>query len=252
MPGSFSTALLMSFLAGMATSVGAALGIIGRAPGKRTLSVIMGFSAGMMVMGAFAALLPNAQEVIGRGWGFMAFLLGMGGMWLLDVFVPHDYLAEKYSKPGRERIFKAGMLATIGITIHNVPEGIAVFTSGAHDVQLGWAITAAIALHNIPEGLAVSVPIYAATGSRGKAFAWGTFSGLVEPAGALVTGVALYHFMSPAVVGWALAAAAGLMVYISLDELLPAAQADGEAHPAIVGVIAGMAVMAGGLLVMVK
>jgi ZIP family zinc transporter len=216
----------------------------------------MGFSAGMMVMGAFAALLPNAQapapDGIGRGWGFLAFLLGMVGMWLLDVSVPHDYLAERYSKPGRERVFKAGMLAAVGITIHNVPEGIAVFTSGSHDVQLGWAIAAAIALHNIPEGLAVSVPVYAATGSRWKAFGWGTFSGLVEPAGALVTGLALYHFMSPAVVGCALAVAAGLMVYISLDELLPAAQAEGESHPAIIGVIVGMAVMAGGLLLMVK
>ena len=103
MNGSFATALLMALLAGLATSIGAALGILGRTPGRRTLSVVMGFSAGMMVMGAFGALLPNAQDIIGHGWGFAAFLVGMVGMWLLDVLVPHDYLAEKYSAPGRER-----------------------------------------------------------------------------------------------------------------------------------------------------
>jgi len=250
MSGNFWTALLMATLAGLATSLGALLGVLGRPPGRRTLALSMGFSAGVMVMIAFGAMLGEAQEVIGKGWGYLAFIAGMAVMFALDVTVPHEYLAEKYVCGGNHRVFKAGLLAALGITIHNFPEGIAVFSGAFHDVRLGWALAGAVALHNIPEGLAVAVPVYAATGSRARGFWWGAITGLAEPVGALLAGVVLFSFLSPAVVAWAIAGAAGLMVFIALDELLPAAQSEGEGHAAIAGVVLGMAVMALGLWVM--
>jgi ZIP family zinc transporter len=266
-PGNFVTALLLTGLAGMATSLGALLGVMGRAPGRKTLALSMGFSVGVMLVVSFACMLVEAQEVVGQGWAFTAFIAGMAAMLVLDVAVPHEYLAERYLSPrrgegggghggrgygpycapGRERVFRAGLLAALGITIHNFPEGIAVFTAGLHDISLGWALAVAVMLHNIPEGLAVAVPVYGATGSRLLGFWWGTLSGLAEPVGALLAGLLLYHFLSPAVVACTLAAAAGLMVFISLDELLPTAQAEGEGHLALAGVIAGMAVIGAGL-----
>ncbi len=247
MPDNFITALLLAGLAGLSSSIGALLGILGRVPGRKTLALGMGFSAGVMIMVAFACMLVEAQDVIGKWWGFVAFIAGMAGMLALDVAIPHEYFAEKFATPGRERVFKAGTLAAAGIGIHNFPEGIAVFAGGLHDINIGLALAGAVALHNIPEGFAVSVPVYAATGSRGQAFWWGALSGLAEPVGALLAGLVLYHFLSPVVVACTMAATAGLMVFISLDELLPTAQAEGDSHLAIAGVIAGMAVMAAGL-----
>jgi len=248
MPSNFIAALLLAVVAGLASSIGALLGVLGRPPGRKTLALGMGFSAGVMIMVAFSCMLAEAQEIIGQWWGFVAFIGGMAGMLALDVAVPHEYFAEKFAIPGREQIFKAGLLAAVGIGIHNFPEGIAVFSGGLHDIRVGWALAGAVALHNIPEGLAVSVPVYAATGNRGRAFWWGTLSGLAEPVGALLAGLVLYHFLSPAVVACTLAVAAGFMVFISLDELLPTAQAGGDdGHLAIAGVIGGMAVMAAGL-----
>jgi ZIP family zinc transporter len=247
MHSNFVAALLLAVVAGLASSIGAFLGVLGQVPGRKTLALGMGFSAGVMVTVAFTCMLVEAQDVIGQWRGFIAFIAGMAGMLVLDAAVPHEYFAEKFATPGQERVFKAGALAAVGIGIHNFPEGIAVFASGLHDINIGLALAGAVALHNIPEGLAVSVPIYAATGSRMRAFWWGTLSGLAEPVGALLAGLVLYHFLSPVVVAWTVAATAGLMVYISLDELLPTAQADGKGHLAIAGVIAGMAVMATGL-----
>ena len=247
MPGNFFTALLIAGLAGLASSIGAFLGIIGKAPGCKTLSLSMGFSAGVMILAAFGCMLVEAQGVVGRAVGFAVFVTGMAGMLILDVVVPHEYFAEKCGCPQKGQVFKAGLLAAIGLGIHNFPEGIAVFSGGLHDIRLGWALAGAVALHNIPEGLAVSVPVYAATGSRARAFWWGALSGLAEPVGAVLAGIALNQYMSPVFIAYVLAATAGIMVFIALDELLPIAQASGEGHLPITGLIAGMAVMAAGL-----
>ena len=142
---------------------------------------------------------------------------------------------------------KTGLMVALGLGIHNFPEGMATFAGALQDVSLGVAIAGAIALPNIPEGLAVSAPIYAATGSRRKAFLWSFLSGVAEPAGAAVAALFLLPFLNEAVLGLMLAAVAGIMVFISLDELVPVARSFGEEHLSIVGVGLGMAVMAASL-----
>ncbi len=242
------TALLVTALAGLATVLGALLGVIVRRPGARTLSLSLGFAAGVMIFVSFAGFLRHSQEAVGAGLAYLFFFVGMVVMFLIDVLVPHDYLAEKYARRGKKTVFRAGMLAALGIGIHNFPEGMAVFTGMLHDPRgLGWAVAAAIALHNIPEGLAVAAPIYAATGSRRKALGWSLVAALAEPAGALLAAAVLFPILSPSVMAATLAAVAGVMVFISLDELLPAARQEGGEHLGIVGVAAGMAVMAAGL-----
>ncbi len=146
------------------------------------------------------------------------------------------------------RLRRMGIFTALAIGIHNFPEGLATFTAALTDPNLGIAIAVAVAIHNIPEGIAVSVPIYYATGSRRKAFKLSFLSGLSEPVGALFGYLILMPFFSPAVFGVLFAGVAGIMVFISLDELLPAAEEFGEHHLTITGLVAGMAVMALSLL----
>ena len=143
-----------------------------------------------------------------------------------------------------------GLLTALAIGIHNFPEGLATFTAALDDATLGVAIAVAIAIHNIPEGIAVSVPIYQATGNRKKAFYLSFLSGLAEPVGALIGYLILMPFISPGVLGAVFAIVAGIMVFISLDELLPAAREWGEHHISIYGVISGMAIMALSLILL--
>jgi ZIP family zinc transporter len=142
------------------------------------------------------------------------------------------------------RLKKTGMMVALSIGIHNFPEGIATFTSALNSLEIALPITAAIAIHNIPEGIAVSVPIYQATGDKKKAFTLSFLSGMAEPVGALFGFLILLPFWTPAINGFILAAVSGIMVFISVDELLPSAQKYGEHHLSISGMVAGMAVMA--------
>ena len=140
-------------------------------------------------------------------------------------------------------------MSAFAIGIHNFPEGIATFVSAMNDPGLGASIAVAIGIHNIPEGIAVAIPIYYATRSRSKAFWHSLLSGLAEPLGAVVGYILLSYLFHDSFLGIILAGVAGIMVYISLDELLPTAEKYGEHHPAIIGVIAGMAVMGFSLMI---
>jgi ZIP family zinc transporter len=183
------------------------------------------------------AAVPPDFEAVGRAGGSAA-----PGM--------HDHGRHHH------KLMRLGLFTAVAITIHNFPEGLATFMAALHDPRLGGAIAVAIALHNIPEGISVSVPIFYATGDRKKAFIYSALSGLAEPVGALAAYLLLVFFagtggtISPAVTGVMFGIVAGIMVYISLDELLPASRAYGRGHDAILGLVGGMAVMAFSLLLM--
>ncbi|MBL7183931.1 MAG: zinc transporter ZupT [Anaerolineae bacterium] len=240
-------ALLLSALAGLSTTVGSLLGIFIRKPGPRFMTLTLGFSAGAMILVSFVELLPGGIEAVGFALAHLAFFGGMVAMFLVDALIPHDYMAEHHHTEEEKRqgqLLKTGLFVALGIGIHNFPEGMASFAGALESRELGTAIAFAVAVHNIPEGLAVSAPIYAATGSRGKAFLWSFLSGLAEPVGAGLAALVLMPFLNETVLGIVLAAVAGIMVFISLDELVPVARSFGEEHLSIVGVVAGMVVMA--------
>lgn len=263
-------ALALSTFAGLSTTVGSVIGIFVRKPGPRFLTFTLGFSAGVMVLVSFVELLPVGIKELGFFWGLAAFFGGMGVMFLIDVLIPHSYKAEHHTRNTRntsrtrnispntsfnnhtstkegKKLMRTGLMVALGIGIHNLPEGLAAFAGALQDPNLGITIAVAIAIHNIPEGLAVSAPIYAATGSRSKAFWWSFLSGVAEPVGAGLAALILMPFLSPALIGGLLAAVAGIMVFISIDELVPASKEYGHDHLAIIGVIAGMVVMAASL-----
>jgi ZIP family zinc transporter len=239
-------ALLLTTAAGLSTVIGSALGLVVKNPGPRFLSFTLGFSAGVMILVSFVELLQGSIEVIGFMPAHIGFIIGMALFFLIDVMIPHDYIGQHDHKGSEEGnpLIRTGLMVAVGIGIHNFPEGLATFTGAMEDFNLGIAIAVAIAVHNIPEGLAISAPVYAATGSKKKAFLWSFLSGISEPIGALFAALILTPFLSPALLGWTLAIVAGIMVAISLDELIPAAKQFNSDHIPIFGVIIGMFIMA--------
>ncbi len=247
-------ALALSALAGLATTVGSVIGIFVRRPGPRFLSFTLGFSAGVMILVSFVELLPRGINNLGMFWGLAAFFAGMGLMFLLDVLLPHSYKAEQPDDHDKDksRLMRTGLLVAFGIGIHNLPEGLAAFAGTLQNLKLGISIAIAVAIHNIPEGLAVSAPVYAATGSRSKAFWWSFLSGVAEPVGACLAALVLLPFLNEKVLGAVLSGVAGIMVFISVDELVPASKRYGYDHLAIIGMLSGMIIMALSLLLMQK
>lgn len=255
-------AFAMTLFAGLATGVGSLIGLLSRRFSPKFLAVSLGFSAGVMVYVSLVEILSKARSslahAVGEGMGawltVLAFFAGIAVITLIDRLIPsyenpHE-LDEVGSgkrrrrRPRRKDLMRMGLFSALAIGVHNFPEGLASFMAALDSPVMGITIALAIAIHNIPEGLAVSVPIYYATHSRRKAFYYSFLSGLAEPVGALLGFLVLRPFFSEAVFGAVFAAVAGVMVYISFDELLPTAEAYGEHHTAIVGVMAGMAVMA--------
>lgn len=245
--GTVGFALVLSTLAGLSTTIGSILGIAVRKPGPRFMTLTLGFSAGVMIHVSFIELLQGGVESVGFMPAHVAFFLGMLVMFAIDALVPHDYLGQEEHKGMGMRsssLMKTGLFVALGIGIHNFPEGMAAFAGALEDPSLGIAIAVAIAIHNIPEGLAVAAPIYAATGSRKKAFFYSFLSGVAEPVGAGVAALILLPILSEAILGYVLAGVGGIMVFISLDELIPVARSFGHEHLAISGAILGMLVMA--------
>jgi ZIP family zinc transporter len=238
-------ALILTTLAGLSTTLGSLLALAVRKPGPRFMSATLGFSAGVMVMVSFVGLLLESIESIGFASAHIGFFFGISVMFLIDYFLPHESAGHQdLSDSQREsKLLRLGVLVALGIGIHNFPEGMATFAGALQDGKLGIAIAVAIAIHNIPEGLAVSVPIYAATKSRGKAFFWSFLSGVAEPVGAGIAAIFLLPFLTPVLLGWLLAFVAGVMVLIALDELIPTSRSYDQGHVAILGMVFGMAVM---------
>ncbi|OFZ48239.1 MAG: zinc transporter ZupT [Bdellovibrionales bacterium RIFOXYB1_FULL_37_110] len=261
-------AFLLTLFAGLSTGVGSLIAFNSKKTNPKFLSVSLGFSAGVMIYVSFVELFPVALKSIEHLYPngiatWITTLAFFGGIFVIgiidklipDIDNPHEMrgaeqmneknLLERYSK-----LKRTGLLMALAIGIHNFPEGLATFLTAVNNPQLGVTIAIAIAIHNIPEGISVSVPIYYATGSKKKAFIWSFLSGLAEPIGAIIGYLILLPFMNDMILGIMFAIVAGIMVFISLDELLPAAEEYGEHHLAIYGLIGGMGVMALSLLLL--
>ncbi|MFH1725114.1 MAG: zinc transporter ZupT [Elusimicrobiota bacterium] len=256
----------LTLLAGLSTGIGSAIALFAKRTNTKLLAVSLGFSAGVMVYISLVEMVGAAGERLGAAWGEAAggwaatgaFFAGIFLTAVIDRFVPSfenphearklEEMAAGRSPKGDRALLRMGVFSAVAIAIHNFPEGLATFVAALKSPAAGLPIALAIAIHNIPEGISVSVPVYYSTGSRRKAFLYSFASGLAEPAGALVGYLLFAPFLSDAVFGFLFAGVAGIMVYVSFDELLPAAHKYGEHHLAVYGLIAGMAVMAVSLL----
>ncbi len=280
-------AFLLTLFAGLSTGVGSVVAFFVRRTNYRFLSISTGFSAGVMLYVSFVEILAKGGDALASAYGpstgqwinVASFFGGIALIALVDVLVPSPqnphHLPSAESTAGlrihaqtasaqpdanggtHTRLMRMGLFTAFAIALHNFPEGLATFLAALHDPTLGIAIALALALHNIPEGISVAVPIYYATGSRGKAFLYSFLSGLAEPIGAGIAFLGLHlayggssGSLPTEVMGILFAGVAGIMVYISLDELLPTSRAYGKGHDSLLGLLGGMAVMALSLLLM--
>ncbi|MEN8244076.1 MAG: zinc transporter ZupT [Thermodesulfobacteriota bacterium] len=261
MEGNVLFALGLTLFAGLSTGIGSLIGFLSKKFNPKFLTIALGFSAGVMIYVSMIEIFVKARDSLsisfgakmGYVWTVAAFFTGIAVIALIDKLIPsyenpHEMNVEQKiadsSDDQKKRLMRMGVFSALAIGIHNFPEGLATFMSGLTDPTLGISIAVAIAIHNIPEGLAVSAPIFYATKSRKKAFVLSFLSGLAEPVGALLGYFVLRSIFNEATFGAIFASVAGIMVYISLDELLPTAEEYGEHHLAIGGLIAGMLVMA--------
>lgn len=257
-------AFILTILAGLSTGIGSLIAFFVKDRSIRLLTFSMGLAAGVMLYLSFMEMLPHAiggltkiqgYEDTGTWFAILAFFVGMFLVGIIDYFLPHDHvpddLKEDLDGANNSKLMRVGTMTAIALAIHNFPEGIATFVATLEDPHLGLTIAIAIALHNIPEGIAISLPIYHATGNRKKAFLYSFSSGLVEPLGAIVGYFLFMPYLTPFVMGLLIAAVAGVMVFISLDQLLPTAQRYDEHRLSIYGVVVGMALMSISLAMMV-
>jgi len=228
--------LVLSTLAGLATGLGGLIVVIKR-PGKKVLGFLMGLAAGIMITLSFLQLMSEALKISGLLLAASGFVIGSLLMFFLDYLLPHKYFSidEKGAIDGR--LLKSGILIAMGISLHNFPEGIAVASGYSYLPRLGLVIAIAMAIHNIPEGIAISLPVHMGGASKLAAFRLALVSGLVEPLGALVASLFLEYFHG--LVPFGLAFAGGVMVFVTLDELIPVAHERGHEHFTSLGVIMG-------------
>lgn len=260
-------ALGLTVFAGLATGIGSVMSFMSKKFNPKFLAASLGFSAGVMIYVSFVEIFVKAKYSLtaahglkmGNVYTVIAFFAGIAIIALIDKLIPsfenpHEIknIEEKNISPAdNKKLLRMGMFSALAIAIHNFPEGLATFMGALTDPTLGVSIAVAIAIHNIPEGIAVSVPIYYATKNRKKAFWLSFLSGLAEPVGAILGYFILRNVFNDSTFGVIFAGVAGIMVYISLDELLPTAEEYGEHHIAIGGLITGMAVMATSLLLFI-
>jgi zinc transporter, ZIP family len=275
-PSKLGFAFGLTLLAGLATGLGSGLAFFARRANLRLLAWTLAFSAGVMLYVSFMEILPKATQSLGRQYAasraaWLANLGFFGGILLMAII---DALVPKSENPHELRtdadlqqlkasqqtarlpaakhhpLWRMGLFTAMAIAIHNFPEGMATFIAALEDPFTGVAIAIAVALHNIPEGVSVSVPIFYATGRRGWAFTLSFLSGLAEPLGGVVAAVTLDWLLPPQVMGLVFASVAGIMVYVSIDELLPTARQYGRSHEVLAGIAGGMAMMAVSLLLL--
>ena len=261
-------ALFVTLLAGLATAVGGLLATHRRVLERRVFAAMLAAAAGAMLFVSFVELLPLGVSALSEStseraaqWAtYGAFFVGIVLVALIDKVLPKslnpneiegkEAALSRGARTANRRLLRSGLLVAAVLALHNFPEGFSTFLATYQDPSLGIALAVAIAIHNIPEGIAVAAPIYAATGSRKKAFWWATVSGLAEPLGALV-GMALLGAVLPeSVTGLAFGLVAGMMVFVAIDELLPAARRyQTDKHQVVYGLLSGMIVVALSLLV---
>jgi ZIP family zinc transporter len=270
-------AIFLTFIAGSATAIGAFLGIINKKPNKSFTSFTMAFSAGVMTYISFVELFHQSLTALGTPMALILLGIGIGLALFIDIIIPekenvHEHYLdtdmlkaegdtdEKVIGPStnnnckdnnlviNQKMMKIGLISMLGIFIHNFPEGLATFSATLIDAALGFQIMLAIMLHNIPEGMSISVPIYMATGNRKKAFAYATISGLAEPLGAIVAWLILAPILTNDILMGLYAFVAGIMIYISIDVLIPTAKSMERKHISVIGFTVGLMVIAVSLI----
>ncbi|MCL1998875.1 MAG: zinc transporter ZupT [Turicibacter sp.] len=260
-------AFLLTLFAGLSTVLGGLVVFLPRKNNANFLAVSLSFAAGVMIYISFVEIFAGAVEMFenyhedqGNLFATLSFFGGIAFIAIIDRLLPHEddtaaFIDEKDETPkiterDKKTLRRLGIMTALAIAIHNFPEGLVTFMSALYNPALGITIAIAIAIHNIPEGIAIAVPIQYATGSKAKAVLASLLSGITEPLGAIVAYFILLQWFDDVVFGIVFAAVGGIMVYISLEQLLPSAYKFGKTSQVTLGLFIGMIVMAGSLILL--
>lgn len=243
-------ALAISLIAGLSTMLGTVVIFVGGGRNEKLLTASLGFAAGVMLSISFSDLVPQARDLIaaekgahmGIVWMDLFVIVGVLIALGLDYLVPHEAVYEEADRQHQD-LFRVGVVSTLAIMLHNFPEGIATFMAGYSDTTLGISLGIAIAFHNIPEGVSVAMPVYFATKDKGKALKFTFLAGIAEPIGALLAFFVLRPYLNGFVVGSSFAFVAGIMLYISIEELIPSSRQYGHKRLALFSTLAGIVLM---------
>ncbi|KAF3321399.1 zinc transporter ZTP29 isoform X2 [Carex littledalei] len=252
-------ALALSLVGGLSTSLGALFVIVNKAPNLKMLGLLQGFAAGLMLSISFLDLAHNAINSIGFLKGNIWFFAGVLFFALVVNFIPEPTVVPQSEtdkkmtedegsgkdmmKKHRRQVFFSGIITAVGISLHNFPEGMAVFLGSIKGLRVGVNLALAIALHNIPEGVAVALPVYFATNSKWQAFKLATLSGLAEPLGVIIVAYLFPSSLNPEILEGLLGAVGGVMAFLTLHEMLPLAFDYAGQKQAVKAVFFGMAFM---------
>ncbi|XP_062223807.1 zinc transporter ZTP29 isoform X1 [Phragmites australis] len=269
-PHVFHRALGLSLVGGLSTAIGALFVVLNPAPNLKMLGLLQGFAAGLMLSISFLDLAHNALNSIGflKGnlWitrSNLQFFAGVLFFGFIIKFIPEPDFSpqadssEKQADDGgsgkdmmrkhRRQVLFSGIVTAVGISLHNFPEGMAVFLGSVKGLHVGLNLAIAIALHNIPEGVAVALPLYFATRSKWHAFFTAAFSGLAEPLGVIVVAYLFPSNLNPEILEGLLASVGGVMAFLTLHEMLPLAFDYAGQKQAVKAVFVGMACMSASL-----
>ncbi len=255
-PANLGIAFSLTMLAGLTTAIGGAVAFMTKKNDLKTLSLGLGFSAGVMIFVSLVDIIPSSEAMLKANFPnmfkwlvFLGFFMGLLISVAIDYFLPDHVDTKELLNPDAPeeenehkhyKLKRAGILTAVAICVHNFPEGMATFLTTTQNITLGVSVALAIAIHNIPEGIAVALPIYHVTGKKRYAMLYAAMSGITEPIGAVVGMFLVGLFLPQIMVGFLMAAVAGIMTYISFDTLLPLAKEYGNWHLSIVGIMSGI------------
>lgn len=246
MPSSTLYAFILSILAGLSTLIGAFIILIDKNKNNRVVVSSLSFAAGVMICVSITDLLPSSFNMISNILFLKViltaifFCVGVILSMLIDKYLPDQTNNSNAKNVG---LYKIGIISMLAIILHNIPEGIATFITSSTNIKLGLTLTIAIALHNIPEGISIAVPIYHSTGNKKKAFLYSFLSGISEVVGAILAYLFLAPFVNDFIMAALYAIIAGIMVHISIYELIPGAYKEGTLKPIIKSFVIGVIIM---------
>lgn len=243
--------LVLSFLAGLSTVLGAFIVFFSKSNNKRLITFALAFSAGVMVTISFTDLYPSACDALvkykGHISGILYSLLFMITGIIIAALISHIIPSSRNEKSealnSSNSLYRVGFVTMIALMLHNFPEGIATFISGYEDKSLGIYIAIAISLHNIPEGISIAMPIYYSTNSKVKAFKYTLLSGIAEPLGALAAFLLLKPFINEIILGICFAIVSGIMLYIAFEELIPESRSYGYNFIYLLSLVLGICII---------
>lgn len=254
--GNVLVALGVCAAAALSTVLGSLFVLFSKEPSPRLLAFGLAFAGGAMVYVSLVEIFWKADQAFAElhdaktayTYATLAFFAGVLLLVLIDRWIPNPHGVMSAANGDQAQIRRVGLLAAFAITAHNLPEGLATFLATLDNPVVGVPLASAIAIHNIPEGVSIAIPVYYATGSKGKAFGATCLSALAEPAGALIGYAILAPFLSPTVFAVVFGMIAGAMVFLALDELLPTAKRYAVGHETVYGIVTGMAALAASLV----